>query len=251
MWTYSFSIFVRGYIAFSGLCVFFVSASLFGATGRGVIGYGTSLFAALGIFLSFNLGRAFLQAQIEDSKNRDALLFQCLSLNVFASLLTMGAGILYWQFSPSAQKILSSSEILGFSMTSFFCVWSHNGHLFYSSYLKTKVQDFLIFLTRTVVILFLTGLILFHSKTNLTTFIWAYALLLLGGTLLEMAVIQWISKAPIRFTMDLKSYGRLIQKTLWPHLDYIFFHIFPLLLMAAILKYKEEKYLFYEKNNIN
>lgn len=231
MLTYSFSIFVRGYVALSGLLVFFVTASLFGAEGRGVIGYGISIFAALAMFLSLNLGRVYLSSLIDENENKDRLLFHCLILNLIASLLTMLAGIGYWMISETAQSVLSRDQIMGFSLMSFFYVWSHNGHIFYSSFLKTKVQDFLVFVTRTLILAFLGILVFFHSA-DITLFIWEYSLILFTGTLVEMLVIKQVTKSKINREGNFYPYFKVIRSVLWPHMDYILFHIFPLLLMV-------------------
>jgi hypothetical protein len=43
------------FIVFSGLIVFVVTSKLYGAKGRGVTGYGTSILSFFGLLLSFNL----------------------------------------------------------------------------------------------------------------------------------------------------------------------------------------------------
>lgn len=55
-----FTLFVRFFVAFSGLVVFVISSKLYGAEGRGLIGFGTSIVSLFGLLLSFNLGRSFL-----------------------------------------------------------------------------------------------------------------------------------------------------------------------------------------------
>ncbi len=78
---YFFTLFVRFFVAFSGFVVFVVSSKLFGAEGRGIIGFGTSLDSIVGLLLSFNLGRSFLFETKKKGALKQKLLPNFLAIN--------------------------------------------------------------------------------------------------------------------------------------------------------------------------
>lgn len=236
MLTYAFSIFVRGYLALSGFLVFFVTASLYGAEGRGIIGFGNSIFAALAIFMSLNLGRVFLASLLNENLNKKDLLFYCLSLNILVSGGTAVLGTLYWWLAPSARAILSGNQIIAFSLTSFFYIWSHNGHVFFSSHHRTRVQDLIIFITRTA-ILTLLGLLVYFKSSQISIFIWSYSLILTFGTFTEIFVVKQLTDTKIVFKAHFQNYLEVIKRVVWPHLDYVLFNIFPPILMVISASY--------------
>lgn len=89
MKNYFFTLFVRFFVAFSGLIVFIISSKLFGAEGRGVIGFGTSIVSLFGLLLSFNLGRSFLSQAKSNENLKKKLLPNYLAIHY----LLMIAGI--------------------------------------------------------------------------------------------------------------------------------------------------------------
>lgn len=236
MLSYSFSIFVRGFLAFSGFLVFLVTASLFEAEGRGVIGFGTSIFGSIGTFLSFSLGRVYLGEAINSPTKKIDLLSRCLIINFATCVATTTLGILYWLASPAAQSVLSFNQILAFSLTSFFYVWCHNGQHFYSYFVMTKIQDTIIFITR-LFLLFFLGILFAIRFENITVFIWGYSILLLVGTLIEILVLKEMTHTKLNFSIKFSDYIDIVNKIFWPHLDYISFNIFPLLLMVLSASY--------------
>ncbi len=231
MKSYLFSIFVRFYLAFSGFLVFLITAFLFGADGRGVIGYGTSLFAVAGIVFSGNLGRVFVSKTRMDDLSKRQNLEGFIVLNVLLSLLALVAGIIYWHFSYSAKTYLSLSQVLFFSLTSFFHVWSVNGNAFFAAFLATKRQETIILVTRTSMIVFLAILYLFKIN-SLDIFIAGYCGILFLGTLVEMnQIYKWYVGEDSNNTLTvLKSLGQILKNSLYHHLDHLFFYSYPLVL---------------------
>ena len=81
-----FTLFVRFFVAFSGLVVFVISSKLYGAEGRGLIGFGTSIVSLFGLLLSFNLGRSFLCFLLLKNKASRLLPFELFLDKDFAHL---------------------------------------------------------------------------------------------------------------------------------------------------------------------
>lgn len=233
---YAFSIFVRVFLALSGLLVFIATAMLFGAEGRGLIGYGIALFGSIGLLLSFNLGRVFLSESIKHPEEKNALFLQCLYLNLIATIATIICGLIFWLLSESAREVLTLGQAIAFSILSFWHIWTYNGYLFYSSFLRTKTQDTLIFTTRFVVIFFLALMILLQER-NIDAFIWGYTSILSIGSVVEIWVLKKISKSEVFFSWKLKDLTQIIREIFWPHADYIAFNTFSLLLMVMSASY--------------
>lgn len=236
MKAYLFSISIRGFIAFSGFLVFIITARFFGAEGRGAIAYGTSLFASVGILLSFNLGRVFLGTTIKNDEHKKNMLPAFLFFNFVLSLISMMTGITYWFFSTSAQSMLNLSQIVGFSFLSFFYVWFHNGHPFFSSFSQTKLQDMIIFCSRFVLLLFLL-LVWALNIHNITFFIWGYAVILFISSIVEILFLKNLSQVRFAPKDHYKEWKFILANSWWPHIDYVVFNIFPLILTVLSASY--------------
>ncbi|MFZ3231141.1 MAG: hypothetical protein WA160_13115 [Pseudobdellovibrio sp.] len=235
---YLFSIFVRGFISFSGFLVFLISANLFGAEGRGVISYGTAVFAAIGIFLSFNLGRAYLSVTNKNDKLKKDLLPIFLVLNIIAILVTVLLSLLFWYFSIAAQSILDFKTMMALAVSSAFYVWSINGNAFFASLQKTHLQEMIILKTRSILILFII-VFYFASAHKLTLFLLFYSLILCAGVVVEMLILgQGIDSIFVR--PNLKNIKLVLFESIWPHLDFLGFNLFPLFLILIAGHYLEK-----------
>lgn len=227
---YFFSIVVRGLLAFSGLMVFLVSAKLFGSEGRGIISYGTSIFATLGLFFSFNFGRTFLVETYKREDLKHDSLLSYLVLNLYAFILTCVIGLIFWASSQSAQKILDFKILISLAITSVYYVWNINGNSIFAAFLKTPLQETVILVTRFVMLAFLI-VFLFLDIEDLGRFVLYYSIILSGGVLLEIAFLLYIVKP--RF--ELFSRKKLINtffKSMLPHLDFLSFNSYPLMLVV-------------------
>lgn len=225
---YFFSILVRIFLALSGFLVFLISARLFGAEGRGIISYGTSLFAFIGLLLSFNFGRTFLEKTKQDFELKRDLLPTYISLNLISSLASVCLGLTYWFFSKSAQSILTTEQAILISFISFFYVWSINGNYFYAAFLKTYYQEFIIATTRFMLIVFLI-LFLLYGK-NLEHFIFFYVLILSFGVFAEIITLYIVTRSHF-FSRNTTPFQIFDKNILINHLDYLAFNTFPLILI--------------------
>ena len=232
--SYLYSIIVRFYLAFSGFLVFLITAYMFGADGRGIIGYGTSLFAITGIVLSMNLGRTFLASTKQTEKLKREYVRSFLKFNVLLSFAAAIAGIIYWYYNDSAQKILSLFQVLCFSASSFFYVWSINGNSFFASFLATKKQENIILITRTIIILLLVLIYELHT-TSIDLFIAGYSIILAGGSLVEIVwlLVTYGKNKEIEF----KANEKILKDSLFHHIDFLSFNIYPLILMIVLASY--------------
>lgn len=226
---YFFSILVRGLLAFSGFMVFLVSAKLFGSEGRGIISYGGSIFATLGLFFSFNLGRTFLMTTYKRDDLKQNNLLSFLILNLYAVILTCLVGMIFWSFSSSAQSILDLKILIPFSITSIYYVWTANGNSMFAAFLKTPLQETIILVTRFVMLSFLI-VFLFFDIEDLGRFVLYYSLILSGGVLFEVAFLLYVVKP--RFELFTRSeLLKTLYKSLLPHLDFLAFNSYPLMLV--------------------
>jgi hypothetical protein len=235
--SYIFSLFSRFFLALSGFVVFVVTAALFGANGRGTIGYGTSFFAIIGLILSLNLGRAFLGKTKQDLKSKERLLSSFLILNIFLSLISAIAGIVFWNFSPVAQQMLTGQQVWIMSFTSFFYVWSVNGNAFYASFILTHLQEKFILTTRMLLMAFL-GLLYILKSTSIDQFLIGYSILLFLGTLGEIGFLFFSINRTTKF--DFKLIWSIVNEAKFHHLDYLAFNLFPLLMTVFLASYEEK-----------
>ncbi len=233
---YLFSILTRGFVAISGFLVFLTTAKIFGPDGRGVIAYGTSLFAALAIALSLNLGCVFLGRTFKNEALKKLLVPDFLVINFTITALTATVGLSFWCLSKSAQSMLSLSQALGFSLMSIPTVWFHNGHPFFSSFSQTKLQDKIIFSVRFVLIIFLLIFLIIGSK-DLSFFIWSYTALLSVGTAVEIFVLLKANSIRLSFRRNFTHLKMILYRSWWPYLDHMSFTIFPLLIMILSANY--------------
>lgn len=218
--------------------VFLVSAKLFGSEGRGIISYGTSIFASLGLLFSFNLGRTFLiETNKRESLKKDYLV-SYLFLNFYAFLLTLIIGALFWAASESAQKILEPKTIIPLALTSFYYVWLVNGNSIYAAFLKTPLQDTIILTTRFILLSFLISFLAFDIK-DLSNFILFYSIILSLGALTEIGVLIYVVQ-PRLDLLPRKEIVKTFMKSLTPHLDYLAFNCYPLILVVISGWYLEK-----------
>lgn len=235
---YFFSILVRGLLAFSGLMVFLVSAKLFGSEGRGIISYGGSIFATLGLFFSFNFGRTFLVETHKRELLKHNYLLSYLVLNLYAFILTFVIGLLFWATSESAQKILDIKILLSLSITSVYYVWNINGNSIFAAFLKTHLQETVILVTRFIMLSFLI-IFLFLDIKDLGRFVFFYAAILSGGVLFEIAFLLYVVK-PRYELFSRKELTKTFFKSFVPHLDFLAFNSYPLMLVVISGWYLEK-----------
>jgi len=234
--TYLFSIFVRFFLAFSGFLVFILTAYLYGAEGRGVIGYGTSLFAIFGSLLSFNLGRGFLAETVQDGEKKRQLIGSFLTLNFIFGMTAILAGLLYWYFSSTGREMLSQRQVLLFSVISVFYIWTANGNFFFSSFLKTTLQEIIILSVRSLLVVFLGALVLLKNH-NLDLFIGWYAAIIFIGVVVENIFLLKISQGKLLKKIDFAVFWQILDKTYIHHIDNLAFNIFPLVLTVICAAY--------------
>lgn len=235
---YFFSIVVRGLLAFSGLMVFLVSAKLFGSEGRGIISYGGSIFATLGLFFSFNFGRTFLVETYKKEQLKQNYLLSYLVLNLYAFILTCIIGLLFGVMSASAQKILDWKVLLSISITSIYYVWNINGNSIFAAFLKTPLQETVILVTRFLMLAFLI-VFLFLEIKDLDLFILCYSLILSGGVLCEIGFLIYVVRP--RFELfSRKELTGTFFKSFTPHLDFLAFNSYPLMLVVISGWYLEK-----------
>lgn len=232
---YAFSIFTRGFIAISGFLVFLVSASLFGADGRGIISYGTSLFAFFGLLFSFNFGRSFISETVMNEDLKKELLSDHLFLNFISIIITCITALIFWSLSRSAQQILEFKIVLAMIMTSVFYVWSINSNSIFAAFQATHIQERFITIFR--VILCLVLLIFYIFKIHdLAIFMLSYSLILSIGAASEIFYLikkyELVIKVP-----KISSILPNVKKSLWPHLDYLAFNLFPIILILITGKF--------------
>lgn len=216
-------------IPLSGFVVFIVTSKLFGAEGRGVIAYGTSLVSIISLLLSFNLGRTFLFATKNNTKLKQKLLLSFLVLNCMLIFGAMCIISFYWLFSSLSQKIIPSPVIYAFLLLTPYYIWSiTNGNNIFSALNLTTLQDVVIGIQRLVLILFML-LLSFLDIDSFSFFIFIYAGILGGGACYEIISLARISEG---FTRIINIRYYLFSSKIF-HIDYLSFHLYPLILVLV------------------
>lgn len=219
-------------LASSGFVVFLVTASLYGAQGRGVISYGNALFALFAHSLSFNIGRSYLTSL---GKKHDEGLEQlkvAIRLNFLLTALAIFSGLGFWLFSSSAKEILSPMAVILFSMTTLSHIWIANGSFFYSASGNYKLQDRTILLSRSVLIL-LSAVFYILSKAehiSLTKFVFLYCVSIMCISVWE--VFKLTSTIKFNFSIpsgELYRFKSLIKSSFLTHIENMTIQVFPLL----------------------
>lgn len=227
MKNYFFTLFVRFFVAFSGFFVFVISSKLYGAEGRGVIGFGTSIVSLFGLLLSFNLGRSFLFETKSNENLKHKLLPNYLAIHYLLIIAGIFISALFWYFNANARVIIDSKAMMAFLILVPFYVWSVNGSSIYATLNKTTKQDFVIFFQR-VILLVVTLLIFKLNIQDIRVFLFIYALVLFLGTVTEMGFLG----SPLKGFSQIHNIGRYISDSKYVHVDYIAFNLYPLILMV-------------------
>jgi O-antigen/teichoic acid export membrane protein len=224
--SYLLTLIVRFLVAFSGFVVFFISSKLFGAEGRGIIGYGTSIVSIVGLLLSFNLGRSFFSETKQNENLKQKLLPDFLAINYSLIIVGIVFTILFWLINSKAKAIIDLSLLVPFLVLIPYYVWSVNGNPIFATLNLTSIQDAIIGIQRLILIVFMF-LALILNIDNLTVFLFLYAIVLASGTLFEMIYLGVSSKGIFQ-SLRLMRY---IKDSKHFHLDYLGFNLYPLILM--------------------
>ena len=226
MKAYFFTLFVRFFIAFSGLVVFVVSSKLYGAEGRGVIGYGTSMISFFSLLLSFNLGRSFLFETKNNKKRKKKLLPNFLAINYLLIIVGIFVTAIFWFFNKNAKLFIDSKTMIAFLILIPSLVWSVNGNSFYAALNKTPNQDIILLVQRVILIIVVLLVFVLNIK-SVTLFIYLYSLVHFFGALTEMLFLG----NPHKGFYEIKKMGRYFSNTKNVHIDYLAFNLFPLILI--------------------
>lgn len=232
---YLFSIFTRGFVAGTGLLVFLVSASLFGASGRGIISYGTSVYTFFGLIFCMNLGRSFLTETVQSEERKKEFVSRYMTMNILVIFLGCISSFLFWYFSDSAKEILDFKIMCAMMVSSIFYVWSVNSTAIFAAFQDTHTQEKIILFTRFVLCILL-GLFYFLKIYKIAYFMGFYSLIIGGGSLAEMVYLY--RKHNIKLaTISLVSFKQTLKISFWPHIDYLAFNLFPLILILIAGKF--------------
>lgn len=226
---YVFSIFTRLFVSVSGFLVFLVSASLFGASGRGIISYGTSLFAFFGLIFCFNLGRSFLAETSQNEVLKKELLSDYISLNLVTIILSCAVSFVFWSLSKSAREILDIKIMISLILSSFFYVWSINSSSIFAVFQETHTQEKFFIFARTILCIVL-AIFYWFKIYKISYFIGLYSIVLGGGSFLELYYLCKTLDIKIKL-LSFERIKKIIQVSFWPHLDYLAFNLFPLILI--------------------
>ena len=226
MKSYLFTLLVRFFVPVSAFGVFVVSSILFGAEGRGVIGYGSAIASLCGLLFSFNLGRSFLYETKKNQNLKKNKLPEFLTINYFLMFIASLTALIFFSLNSSAIDIVNFELFLPFLLLTPYYLWTVNGDVFYAAINKTTIQDNII-LSYRLVLLITMFFIYVLNINNISTFIYLYAFILFFGVLIE---INFLGKSYDGFK-HLGNLKKYISDSKNVHLDYLAFNIFPLVLM--------------------
>jgi len=220
---YFFTLFVRFFIAFSGALVFLVTSKLFGANGRGVIAFGTSLVSILAFIFSLNLGRYFLLATKKNNYLQKTLLPDFISFNFIIIIFCSFIVFFIWSLSAKSKEIISFELICAFILLIPYYIWQVNGIIF-SALNKTFTQDKVIFFIRLLLLIFLV--IIYFGNFSFTFFLLIYSFILSFGVFIEINIL---GSSTSLFSINFPKL--ILKSTLSYHIDYLAVYLYPLLLM--------------------
>jgi O-antigen/teichoic acid export membrane protein len=223
---YLFTLFVRFTICVSGFVVFLVTSNLFGAEGRGVIGYGTSMVSVIGLFLSFNLGRSFLSKTKNNKSLKYKILPSFLAINYLLIIFGIIIYLLFWLLNDQARVIIDFPLTIAFAILLPYYLWSVNGSSIFATLDKTSRQDAFILIQRVVLVLFMMIAYVINLE-NLTLFLFTYAIIMGCGALSEMAFLG----SPRGGLSKIFKVYDYISNSKNVHFDYLAFNTFPLILI--------------------
>ena len=230
MHKYIFSLISRLVVAVSGFLVFIITSKLFGAEGRGVIGYGTSIVSIFSLILSFNLGRVFLLLVQKSDKRRSELIDQFILMQIILTIAAIVFIANSWIFFTAVQKIFDAQTMLVFLILTPYYLWSVNGSVIYASFRLTFKQDVIILITRIFLVLSLVLMWIYELK-SLDFFLLIYGCIIGGGALVEMLVIASPRRA-IKLIGTIRLMPSYLKLSFWTHADFLSFYTFPLFLMV-------------------
>ncbi len=228
MKSYFFTLFVRFFVAFSGLVVFVVSSKLYGAEGRGIIGYGTSIVSLFGLLLSFNLGRSFLFETKKNENLKQKLLPNFLTIIYLLMVVGVFTTAIFWFCNHNARSVIDSKTMMAFLILTPYYVWSVNGTTIYATLNKTTQQDTVIFVQR-IVLIIITLIVFLLNVQSIKVFLYLYALILCVGTITEMSLLG----NPKKDFAQLYNIRQYVSNSKYAHMDYLAFNLYPLCLMIV------------------
>jgi len=231
VYNYFITLFVRSFVIFSGFVVFLVTSYIFGPEGRGVIGLGTSVASFFGLVFSFNLGRSFLNLTQKSPTSRKLFLFDFLTLNYLLMFIAILMLFLYYFLNIQIKLIFDFDLLLPFFALIPFYLWSVNGSDIFAALNKTKLQDIAILITR-LILIFMALFVYIFNFLELRTFLYLYAFILGFGTIIEMRLLG----KPSIYISFKKTY-QYFSNSIIPHIDYLSFVLFPLILMVMSAHY--------------
>lgn len=225
---YIFTLFVRFFITLSGFIVFLATSKLFGAEGRGIIGYGTSMISLVALILSFNLGRTFLAVTGKNTNLKNELLPKFISMSFILMLIAIVIILVFWTLSKTAQQVIDKKLLLCFLILVPNYLWGVNSNAIYASVNKILTHHQIILWGRLALIIFVSFFLIFKIH-DIQIFVLGYAAILSFFSIFEMTTLAKPSLSITQFKC-IKTY---IVKSFNVHIDYLSFNLFPLVLILV------------------
>ena len=227
MKNYLFTLFVRFFVSISGVIIFVVTSKIFGASGRGLISYGSALVSIFGLLYSFNLGRTYLFETKKNEKLKRSSLSSLLHCNYVLMLVSVISAFLFWHLNTRAKEILDLNSLMIFLTLVPFYLWSVNGSIVFASLNITKKQDLIILMSR--ILLIILALCAYKFNTfDIKTFLFFYSAILTLGVAAEIIALRKEAKEGRK--MSPKHFIGQIRKSMFIHADYLTINTFSLVL---------------------
>jgi len=227
MRSYLFTLFVRFFVSISGVIIFLVTSKIFGASGRGLISYGSALASIFGLLYSLNLGRSFLFETKKNEELKRSTLSNLLYCNYLLILASVISAIAFWHFNSNAKEILDFNLLMYFLLLIPFYLWAVNGNIFFASFNITKKQD-LIILTSRILLIFLALITYKFNFVDIKTFLFFYSAILACSVVAEIIALR--KEVNGNFRITLKYFINLTSKSSLIHVDFLTINIFSLVL---------------------
>lgn len=181
------------------------------------------------------MGRSFLAETSQNEALKKELLSDYLNLNIISMGLTCIVAFLFWFFSHSAREILDIKIMISLIVSSVFYVWSINSTSIFAVFQETHTQEKFFLYTRGLLCAVL-GVFYWFKIYKISYFVGLYSIVLGGGATFEIIYIY--KKLSIKMQMlSMKRLMQIIKLSFWPHLDYLAFNLFPLVLILISGKF--------------
>lgn len=229
------SVFSRILVTFAGFLIFVVTTHTFGATGRGLIAYATSIFGIIAHLISFNISKGYLIRNKSQPCKTGETLSSSLAWILIATSIGFLLSYIFWFFNKTLNSSFALTSFLIFSTSIFYHIWNGNGTTFFAAHRLASKHNIIMIINRTAQILFTFFFWLLATRPAGIRF--EYGVIFLTLLYISSPLMEFLYLAKTRnlstSQVKLDTISLLVKKSITPHLDTLAIHIAPLLITVV------------------